>query len=264
MNALAFDNGSYRTPPARPGLLAGAFPGVWFYTSLGMIILRSSRLAMRGAYDTPAWCASSVETLRALEATGVRVEIRGVENFSALEGPCVLVGNHMSTLETLVLPSIVLPFKELTFVVKESLLNHPAMKHIMRARNLIVVGRENPREDLKAVLEGGEARIAAGICVAVFPQTTRTAVFDPAAFSSIGVKLARRANVPVVPLALKTDAWGNGRRLKDLGRIDPSKTVRFEFGKPLRVGGRGAEEQREIVEFIAGRLKEWGGTVVNA
>jgi len=42
-------------------------------------------------------------------------------------------------------------------------------------------------------------------------EKERTVAFDPALFTSIGVKLAQRAGVPVVPLALLTDAWGNGR-----------------------------------------------------
>ena len=35
-----------------------------------------------------------------------------------LDGPAVIVGNHMSTLETFALPGLVVPFKPLTFVVK--------------------------------------------------------------------------------------------------------------------------------------------------
>ena len=93
----------------------------------------------------------------------------------------------------------------------------------------------------------------------VFPQTTRRPVFDPAQFNSIGVKLARRAGVPVIPLAVKTDAWGLGWPLKDLGKIDPSRTVRFSFGDPLTVTGTGKEEHEEVVRFITDKLDSWSG-----
>jgi 1-acyl-sn-glycerol-3-phosphate acyltransferase len=163
----------------------------------------------------------------------------------------------MSALETFVLPVIIAPIKDATFVVKQSLVEYPVFKHVMRARNPVTVGRSNPRDDLKAVLEGGAERLKAGLSIIIFPQTTRTPVFYPDQFNSIGIKLAKRAGVPAVPFALKTDAWGNGNWLKDFGRIDPAKTVHFAFGKPLRIGDRGSEEHRQIVEFIQAKLKEW-------
>jgi len=131
----------------------------------------------------------------------------------------------------------------------------------MRSRDPIVVGRTNARDDLKAVLDGGAERLARGVSIVVFPQTTRTPIFDPAEFNTIGVKLAKRAGVPVVPVALKTDAWGNGRLIKDVGRIDPSRPAHFAFGAPLRISGRGSEEHEEIVRHISDHLAAWGGTV---
>jgi 1-acyl-sn-glycerol-3-phosphate acyltransferase len=167
----------------------------------------------------------------------------------------------MSTLETFVLPTLIAPIKDTTFVVKQSLVDYPIFKHIMRARNPITVGRVNARDDFKAVLDGGTARLAAGLSIIIFPQTTRSAVFDPAEFNTIGIKLAKKAGVPIVPIALKTDAWGNGSLLKDYGKIDPARPVHFAFGSPLRIRDRGTEEQEEIVSFITKKLKEWDGPV---
>ena len=62
----------------------------------------------------------------------------------------------MSALETFVLPCIIEPFKDTTFVVKQSLIDYPVFKYVMRSRNPIAVGRTNPRDDLKAVLDGGK------------------------------------------------------------------------------------------------------------
>jgi 1-acyl-sn-glycerol-3-phosphate acyltransferase len=101
------------------------------------------------------------------------------------------------------------------------------------------------------------ARVRDGRSVVVFPQTTRTVVFDPVTFNTIGVKMARRAGVPLVPLALKTDAWANGRRLKDWGRIDPRKPVHFCFGRPLQVSGAGRAEHEQVVRFIQDKLRTW-------
>ena len=257
MHQLTYEHGSYRTGPTHLSLMARAFTSPVFYAKLVSIVFGGSALAKRGLYKTPEWSENSLATLRALESVGIKFEITGNDSFTAVPGPCVFIANHMSTLETFVLPTLIAPFKDTTFVVKQSLVDYPVFKHIMRTRNPITVGRTNPREDLKAVLEGGAARLQAGMSVIIFPQTTRTSVFDPEQFNTIGVKLAKKAGVPVVPIALKTDAWGNGSVLKDYGRIDPSKKVYFAFGKPLQIKDRGTEEQQEIVAFIAGKLKEW-------
>lgn len=257
MDKLSYVDDVYRTPSLPLSPAARALPSFTFYSRLFMIVWRSSSLAKRGLYKTPEWCGSSLATLRALEQVGVDVEITGTGAFRAVEGPCVFVANHMSALETFVLPTIISQFKDSTFVVKQSLVDYPVFKHVMRSRDPITVGRSNPRDDLKAVLEGGAERLKAGRSIVIFPQTTRTPVFDPGSFNTIGVKLAKKAGVPVVPIALKTDAWGNGRILKDYGRIIPSRRVHFAFGKPLLIRDRGNEEHAEIIEFISGKLKEW-------
>jgi 1-acyl-sn-glycerol-3-phosphate acyltransferase len=256
-----FVDGAYRTVFGDRSLFARFFPGLGFYAWFAYIVCRGSNRARLGHYGDADWSRNSLEVLHELEAVGVQIEITGTDHFSRLEGPCVFIGNHMSTLEAFVLPTIIQPLKPVAFVVKKSLVEYPIFGHLMRARNPIVVGRTNPREDLKAVLEGGVERLKSGISIVVFPQKTRSALFDPAAFNSIGIKLAKRAQVPVIPLALKTDAWGSGAHFKDFGKIDPGKAVHFAFGEPLWVQGNGAAEHQQVVEFIREHLVSWGGKV---
>lgn len=261
MSGLPVVNGSYTTDEEQRSALARIAPGLVFYPRIFSIIFWAGARAKQGRYDDEAWQASSLTTVRALERAGVRFDISGLEHVAAVDGPCVFIGNHMSTLETFVLPVILLPFKQITFVVKQSLMDYPVFGHVMRSRDPIAVGRTNPREDLRAVLEGGAARLGKGISLVIFPQTTRVPEFDPKEFNTIGIKLAKRADVPVIPFALKTDAWGNGKMVKDFGRINPSKTAHFAFGAPLRVQDRGTEEHAEIVKFVTSKLTTWGGVV---
>lgn len=259
MEAVKLEGDTYSTKIHPVSFFIKKMPSFVFYLDVISVVVRASRKAKRNRYDTAEWCNSSIEVLRALERVGVQLEVTGMDFFKKLDGPCVFIGNHMSTFETFVLPTIIAPFRETTFVVKQDLIEYPVFKYVMRARNPVTVGRSNPRDDLKAVLEGGTERLHAGTSIIIFPQTTRTTVFDPDQFNTIGVKLAKKADVPVVPIALKTDAWGTGSYLKDYGWIDPAKKAHIAFGEPLRIKDRGAEEHQKIIEFITGKLREWGG-----
>jgi 1-acyl-sn-glycerol-3-phosphate acyltransferase len=221
------------------------------------LYVRYGRMASRGLYTGLVWAEGSLEVLRLLETAGVRFELNGLDVPYNLDGPAVYIGNHMSTLETFVLPCLLQPARNTTFVVKESLTRFPVFGPVMRSRDPVALGRKDPRNDLKTVLEEGVDRLEKGTSIIVFPQTTRNVVFDPAQFNTIGVKLARKAGVQVVPIALKTDAWAKGRLLKDFGPIRPEKTVHICFGQPLDVTGTGREEHKKIVEFIKSKLDSW-------
>jgi 1-acyl-sn-glycerol-3-phosphate acyltransferase len=163
----------------------------------------------------------------------------------------------MSTMETFCIPGILATHKPIAFVLKRSLTTYPIFNRVVNAIEPIAVDRVNAREDFKTVMEEGQERLSRGISVIVFPQTTRTPNLDRTAFNSIGIKLAKKAGVPVIPLALRTDAWGVGSLLKDYGYIRPELPVRFCFGEPVAIRGAGKNEQEEIMEFIHWKLKAW-------
>ncbi len=257
MNTLAYTNNEYHSPSLSRSFLAQHFPSLTVYPKFVKIVWQASVKARHGQYDGLEWTRSSLNVLRALEESGVPFQISGVQHITQLDGPCVFIANHMSTLETVTLPAIIQPLKRVTFIVKRSLLEYPVFRHVMRARDPIAVNRVNAREDLKAVLEGGCERLRNGISIIVFPQTTRAEIFDPEQFNTIGIKLAKRADVPVIPIALCTDAWTNGTLIKEFGKIDPRKTVYYEFGEPFRIQGHGNAEHEKIVAFITERLAGW-------
>lgn len=255
---IPFENGSYQTPARKVSWFARTFPGIVFYLKAFLIVMRSSRMAKRGLYDGAAWAESSYEVMRALESVGVEFEITGTEHLENLDEPYLVIGNHMSTLETMVLPCIVQPFHHVTFVVKQVLLEYPIFKHVMRSRDPIAVTQTDPRGDYKTMLTEGVKRLKDGISIIVFPEGERTLKYETENFNSIGVKLASKANVPIVPVAIDSRAWGLGKIIGDVGWIDASKKVRFAFGEPLHIEGRGAEQQQMLTDFIEAKLRDWG------
>ena len=257
MKKLEYINSMYQTTPNKVSLFARAFPSLTFYSKFIATVFKASAKAKRGEYNEAEWSHSCFEVLDSLEKVGVNFEISGINYLQELKEPCVIIGNHMSVMETVVLPLFIQPTRDVTYIVKQSLLDYPVFKHVMRSREPIAVTRTNPRQDLKTVIEDGQDRLRRGISIIVFPQTTRTTFLDPKQFTTLGIKLAQKSGVPIIPVALVTDAWGNGKRMKDFGKIDPSKTVRFAFGEPIWVKERGAEQHQQVIDFISGKLNEW-------
>jgi 1-acyl-sn-glycerol-3-phosphate acyltransferase len=64
--------------------------------------------------------------------------------------------------------------------------------------------------------------------------------------------------VKVVPIARKTDFWGQGKVIKELGPLDSKKIIYFKFGEPFPVTSSGKAENQRIIDFIQASLKEWG------
>lgn len=260
MNELS-PNNVYKTPEDTKRYLGDrlALGSRWYFIyEFAKIVYRCRSYAVRGLYDSQKWAETSMDVLRCVERAGGRFHVEGLDYLRNNKDPVVVVGNHMGTLETVVLPAMIQPFFEVTFVVKEKLVKGPIFSPVMISRDPIVLRRVNPREDLQKVLTEGPKKLANGSSLIIFPQSTRRAEFIPRQFNSLGVKLAKRAKVKVIPVALKTDFWSNGKLLKGFGPLDRSKTIHFAFGEPREITGNGSKEHAEIVEFIQQNLDRWG------
>ncbi len=255
-----FTNDSYHTEENTPRFLLDRLmldTRLYFMSKYFSIVLKSRSLALKGQYDTEPWALSSYDVFKLIEGCGGRFHITGLENLNKCQGPVVFISNHMSTLETMVFPCIIAPHMNVTFVVKESLVTHPFFGPIMRSRNPIVVSRANSREDFQTVMKMGQKLLSEGTSIIIFPQSTRTVEFAPKEFNTLGVKLARNAKVKVIPIAIKTDFWGNAKYLKDFGQISRNKPIHMAFGEPLSIEGSGKEENELIIEFISSHLAKW-------
>ncbi len=244
----------YKSPSnVRKSLL----PSFMFFLRLFKIIINKNGLAKKGEFNSAEFAKANWEILHALESVGVRYEVEGIDNVRNLDSPAVYIGNHMSSLETMTLASFIEPFRTVSFIMKKELLEYPLFGVITGARHPITVGRENPREDLMHVLNDGKKKLAEGRSIVIFPQRTRALFFEPSKFNTLGIKLAQRSNAFIVPLAIISDAWGNGKLVKDFGKIDTDKVVRISFGKAFKVENA-SESHKSVLAFIGSKFKEWG------
>ncbi|MFA6998678.1 MAG: lysophospholipid acyltransferase family protein [Victivallaceae bacterium] len=229
----------------------------YFFARTVWIFYLVARCARRGLLNRDNQVHYSNKNIWTIEHCGAKIHLRGLDNLDAENGPYVIVGNHMSSVETAVLNAIIGPRLLFTFIFKRSLLKVPYLNSALRTQNAIAVDRVNPREDFKTILAEGKKRLQNGCSVLVFPQSTRCFELIPEEFNTIGVKLARNAGVKIIPMALKTDFLGHGKIIKDFGPLDKRKDIYFEFGAPITVEGNGRDAHRQVIEFIRSRLEAW-------
>jgi 1-acyl-sn-glycerol-3-phosphate acyltransferase len=256
-----FDKDSYDTPDGTKRsilhrlLLGNRF---YFYFNNFYIFFKTGMCARRGELNAENQIFYSNQNFKLVEKCGGKIHLRGLDNLTKLDGqPVILLGNHMSLLETALFHSIIRGRMDFTFVIKKALFKVPYFGDIMLALQAIPVTRKDARNDLKMLLREGKYLVKNGKSIIMFPQGTRSEIFSPRRFSSIGMKLARAAKVDVVPFALKTDFLKNGKIFRDLGPVCPRKHVYFEFGKPIKIEGNGKEANQQVIDFISGRLEKW-------
>ncbi|MFA6715399.1 MAG: lysophospholipid acyltransferase family protein [Victivallales bacterium] len=230
----------------------------YFYFHNFFVFFKTGMCARRGELDGENQIYYSNQNFRLVEKCGGKIHLKGLDNLRKLKGrPVILLGNHMSLLETALFHSIVRPSLDFTFVIKRTLFKVPFFGDIMLALQAIPVTRQDPRQDLKMLLREGKYLVKNGKSIIMFPQGTRSENFSPENFGSIGIKLARAAKVDVIPFALKTDFLKNGKILRDLGPVRTENHVHFEFGEPIKVEGNGKEANQQVIDFVSSKLEEW-------
>lgn len=251
---------SYHTNAKRPRAFFDKISmGTSLYFNLKFIskVFSDRRIAKAGKYDTKNWVLGSLTVFKLIEKCGGRFHIEGLNNIDKIKEPVVFISNHMSMMESMIFPVLIAPKRDVTFVVKSSLVTHPIFGPVMKARNPIAVEREDPIADFKKVMTDGTENLKNNVSVVIFPQSKRTVKFDPQKFNKLGIKLAKKANVHIVPVAIKTDFWKNGKRMKDIGKIDRKIPIHIKFGDPIKIEGQGNKEHQMVMDFITQNLAKW-------
>lgn len=262
MSYFMFENmNSYDTPDdVKTSLVFKLmFKSRWyFYWKNFGIFIKAGSFGAKGQLTKENQIICSSGNIRLIERCGSKIHLRGLDNLRKLDGrPVVIVANHMSLLETAAIHAIMREYVDFSFVVKESLMHVPYFKDILIALGAIPLERKSARDDLKKVLVEGKKILQAGRSIIIFPQGQRTPTFVPAEFNTLGVKLAKSAGVPILPVALKTDFITNGKLCRDLGPIHPGRDVWFEFGEPIPVEGNGQDAHQKSIDFIQSCFNHW-------
>lgn len=145
-----------------------------------------------------------------------RLKLHGIEKHVPDEGPALLVCNHVSYMDALILAaSIPRPVR---FVMYYKIFNIPVMRWIFRtAKAIPIAGAKEDPALMQRAFEEIDAALAEGEIVGIFPEGALTKDGEIAPFKSGVERILERRPVPVVPMALR-NMWSSMWSRRD-GRL---------------------------------------------
>lgn len=162
------------------------------------------------------------------------------------KGPLLLVSNHLSHLDVLVLG--ILLDRPLNYVARSTLFFWPLGPYI-RSLGAFPINREGMgAEGFKETLR----RIRSGGIVTLFPEGTRTSDGELGELKAGIARLVLKAKVPIVPAAIAGtfEAWPKSRWFPG---IHP---LRVHFGTPIPVDQITALDPEALTSLIRDRILE--------
>jgi 1-acyl-sn-glycerol-3-phosphate acyltransferase len=144
----------------------------------------------------------------------VTVTVRGAEHLPV--GPVIFMSNHQSNFDILSLLAS-MP-RQIHWIAKKELFDIPVFGPSMRRGGYIPLDRGDGRKALQSMDEAADT-IHRGKSIVLFPEGTRTTDGNLLPFKRGGFILARKADVPVIPVTI------NGS-----GKINPANQIRLYSG----------------------------------
>lgn len=185
-----------------------------------------------------------------------RIRTEGLENVPE-EGPALLVCNHVSYLDALIVAGNVR--RPARFVMYYKIFNIPIMSFIFRtARAIPIAGiKENP-ELLEKAFDEIDRALADGDLVCIFPEGSLTTDGEIATFKSGVERILERRAVPVVPLAIR-GLWGSIFSRKD-SRLGRARLPRRFWSRIVLAVGTPVAASEASAELLEARVRELRGS----
>lgn len=162
-------------------------------------------------------------------------------------GGLLVLSSHQSHLDPLLLGMAT--DRRLSSMARSTLYRFRPFGFVITALDAVPVDLEaSALAGMKTVIE----RLARGAAVIIFPEGTRTATGRLGGIKGGFSIIARRAGVPIVPVAIvgAYECWPRTRRFPRPGR------VRLEFGRVIRPAEIAALDDKALTALVARRLHE--------
>lgn len=182
-----------------------------------------------------------------LKLMGAKLHVEGKENLLN-NGTSVYMGTHKSYLDILVL--MVLIEEPLTFIGKAEVEKIPFIATWFRSVGGIPMERDDIRQSFKVILEAID-QLKQGHSVAIFPEGTRAKGREMGEFKAGSFKLAIKANVPIIPIAMQ-DTF---KLLEEKRRVTPSN-IYIKIGDVINVPALTKEQKKTIAKDTENYMKQ--------
>jgi putative phosphoserine phosphatase / 1-acylglycerol-3-phosphate O-acyltransferase len=209
-----------RTGAALAGLSGAVAAGV------GLGLLTRSRRAA-------ANLAISAGTESALALAGVRLNVEGEENLWSSR-PAVFIFNHQSSLDTLIVGSLVR--RDITAVAKKEAARDPRFAPVGLLMDVAYIDRSNSAK-ARSALEPVVEKLRSGVSLTIAPEGTRTPTPRLARFKKGAFHIAMQAGVPIVPIVIRNAGelmWRGSLVVRpgtvDVAVLDPVATAGWRVG----------------------------------
>ncbi len=184
-----------------------------------------------------------------------RVRVDGLENIPE-EGPALLVCNHVSFMDPLLLMANLR--RPARFVMYYKIFNIPVLRFVFRtAKAIPIAGQKEDPVVLQHAYDEVDAALADGELVCIFPEGGLTRDGDIAPFRPGVARILEHRPVPVVPLALR-GLWGSVWSRRDSMLHRSRLPRRFRARVELVAGAPIAPTDARIAELEA-RVRELRG-----
>ncbi|GID32336.1 HAD-IB family hydrolase [Paractinoplanes brasiliensis] len=195
----------------------------------------------------------------ALAFTGVRLDVTGAEILEKAR-PAVFIANHQSTLDALVLASLLR--HDFTAVAKKEARLDPRMIVIGATVDPVWIDRSDLTK-AKASLDAAVRRLRDGTSILILPEGTRMPTPTPGRFKKGAFRIAMQAEVPIVPIVLRNTGELAWRRSLV---VNPG-TVEIAVLEPITTGDWDlADLDRRIAEvrqLFVDTLENWPRTLTD-
>jgi len=187
-----------------------------------------------------------------------RPKVKGLRNVPG-KGPVIIASNHLSFSDSIFMP-LVVP-RKVTFLAKSEYFTSPGPKGLLKKLTFIALGqvpvdRSGGRRSEAALLTGLKI-LAAGNCLGIYPEGTRSP--DGRLYKGrTGIaRLAIESGAPIIPVAMS-----NTDKIQPTGKIIPNlHRVGMIFGEPMYFEGDSTDLQylRLVTDKIMRKIQEMSG-----
>lgn len=212
--------------------------------------VRRALQASRRAPDWPPlntlfWWSGVRGLVRLFLKLAYRIRVEGAEHVPR-GGPIIYVANHQSHFDPCIV-GVLVGDRPLSGMARSTLFRNPLLAWIMRSIGVISLDQsKGDAGAFKAALQ----ELAAGRCVLIFPEGSRTPDGAVHEFQPGAALLIKRSGAPVVPVALEGafDIWPIGTPLPKLtGRLAVRAAPAMAAGDLLRDGPAAALRRLQAI-----------------